>query len=181
MKASDKIVEFKNVKVICQGEELNLGELTYEDFGLILNSLPEKEAKAFLKDIIAQIGEQAFTDLLDKLEYLDIITGLDEDDEDEEDTVKQETLAPVKFVNMDDFFSYDPELVIKGIDSVSQHVGEYLAFVNAGMTSDQAFELITMDSKHRMELELMNKQLELRKFEAEVQMKMNGVKQLLSR
>ena len=71
-------------------------------------------------------------------------------------------------------------MVVQGIDSVSNKVGQYLAFVNAGMTPAQAFELITIEDKRNHELAMVEKQLELRKLESELQMRLSGVKQLLA-
>ena len=84
-------------------------------------------------------------------------------------------------VYLTDVFAYDPELVTAGIDEVSIEVGKYLAYVNAGLTNEQAYELITIESKRQHELEMANKQLELERIKVEAQMRAGGVKQLLNR
>ena len=94
---------------------------------------------------------------------------------------KAPVLDPIKFVDLNDVFAYDPELVTAGIDEVSIEVGKYLAYVNAGLTNEQAYELITIESKRQHELEMANKQLELERIKVEAQMRAGGVKQLLNR
>ena len=94
---------------------------------------------------------------------------------------KAPVLDPIKFVDLNDVFAYDPELVTVGIDEVSIEVGKYLAYVNAGLTNEQAYELITIESKRQHELEMANKQLELERIKVEAQMRAGAVKQLLNR
>lgn len=181
MNLNDKMVEMKEVTVEVEGKKVKLGELTYGEFGELLDSLTDEEAQAVLAQIIEQIGMDSFIEFLAKVEEF----SEDKDEEDEEEqsgnNTKQIVLPPVKFANMDDLFSYEPEAIIKGIDSVSNQVGQYLAFVNAGMSSEQAFELITIQDARKHEMIMADKQLELRKLEAEIQMKMAGVKQILNR
>ena len=94
---------------------------------------------------------------------------------------KAPVLDPIKFVDLNDVFAYDPELVTVGIDEVSVEVGKYLAYVNAGLTNEQAYELITIEAKRQHELEMANKQLELERIKVEAQMRAGAVKQLLNR
>ena len=184
---NEKAMELKGIVVDVKGNKVNLGELTYEEFTNLMESLTDDEAREVLEQIIEKIGGEAFMMFLDKIEEMseedeELEGGLEVDSPKEEKSDdKQKPLPPVKFVNMDDFFSYDPELVVAGIDSVSHTVGQYLAFVNAGMTSQQAFELITAADKRAHENAMSEKQIELRKLESELQMKLAGVKQLLNR
>lgn len=94
---------------------------------------------------------------------------------------KAPVLDPIKFVDLNDVFAYDPELITAGIDEVSIEVGKYLAYVNAGLTNEQAYELITIESKRQHELEMANKQLELERIKVEAQLRAGGIKQLLNR
>ena len=84
-------------------------------------------------------------------------------------------------VDMNDFYSYDPELVVQGIDSVSEKVGQYMAFVNAGLLNQQAYELITIQDKREHELKMIEKQIELEKIKIEAQLRAKGISQLLNR
>ena len=193
MSANDKMVELKDVVVTINGEEVNLGELSYLEFSELMEGLDDEQAQDVLTQIVEKVGPEKFLVFLSKVEEL---AELDEEEEieageevkvkdkkeaeKEPDKAKQEVLPPVRFVDMNDFYSYDPELVVQGIDSVSNKVGQYLAFVNAGMTPAQAFELITIEDKRKHELAMAEKQLELRKLESELQMRLSGVKQLLA-
>lgn len=194
MNVNDKMVELKDVVVTIDGEEVNLGELSYLEFSELMEGLDDEQAQDVLTQIVEKVGPEKFLVFLSKVEEL---AELDEEEEEieageeikvkdkkeaekEPDKAKQEVLPPVRFVDMNDFYSYDPELVVQGIDSVSNKVGQYLAFVNAGMTPAQAFELITIEDKRKHELAMVEKQLELRKLESELQMRLSGVKQLLA-
>lgn len=193
MNVNDKMVELKDVVVTINGEEVNLGELSYLEFSELMEGLDEEQAQDVLTQIVEKVGPEKFLVFLSKVEKL---AELDEEEEievgeevkvkdnkeaeKEPDKAKQEVLPPVRFVDMNDFYSYDPELVVQGIDSVSNKVGQYLAFVNAGMSPAQAFELITIEDKRKHELAMAEKQLELRKLESELQMRLSGVKQLLA-
>ena len=193
MNVNDKMVELKDVVVTINGEEVNLGELSYLEFSELMEGLDDEQAQDVLTQIVEKVGPEKFLVFLSKVEEL---AELDEEEEieageeikvkdkketeKEPDKAKQEVLPPVRFVDMNDFYSYDPELVVQGIDSVSNKVGQYLAFVNAGMSPAQAFELITIEDKRKHELAMVEKQLELRKLESELQMRLSGVKQLLA-
>ena len=193
MNVNDKMVELKDVVVTIDGEEVNLGELSYLEFSELMEGLDDEQAQDVLTQIVEKVGPEKFLVFLSKVEEL---AELDEEEEieageeikvkdkkeaeKEPDKAKQEVLPPVRFVDMNDFYSYDPELVVQGIDSVSNKVGQYLAFTNAGMTPAQAFELITIEDKRKHELAMVEKQLELRKLESELQMRLSGVKQLLA-
>ena len=193
MSSNDKMVELKDVVVTIDGEEVNLGELSYLEFSELMEGLDDEQAQDVLTQIVEKVGPEKFLVFLSKVEEL---AELDEEEEieageeikvkdkkeaeKEPDKAKQEVLPPVRFVDMNDFYSYDPELVVQGIDSVSNKVGQYLAFVNAGMSPAQAFELITIEDKRKHELAMVEKQLELRKLESELQMRLSGVKQLLA-
>ena len=194
MNVNDKMVELKDVVVTINGEEVNLGELSYLEFSELMEGLDDEQAQDVLTQIVEKVGPEKFLVFLSKVEEL---AELDEEEEEieageeikvkdkkeaekEPDKAKQEVLPPVRFVDMNDFYSYDPELVVQGIDSVSNKVGQYLAFTNAGMTPAQAFELTTIEDKRKHELAMVEKQLELRKLESELQMRLSGVKQLLA-
>ena len=193
MNVNDKMVELKDVVVTINGEEVNLGELSYLEFSELMEGLDDEQAQDVLTQIVEKVGPEKFLVFLSKVEEL---AELDEEEEieageeikvkdkkeaeKEPDKAKQEVLPPVRFVDMNDFYSYDPELVVQGIDSVSNKVGQYLAFTNAGVSPAQAFELITIEDKRKHELAMVEKQLELRKLESELQMRLSGVKQLLA-
>lgn len=211
--ANNKMVEFENVVVVIRGQEVDLSDLTYNEFSELMNSLEDEEIADVLDQIVQQAGEEAFLSFvlhlqelaeeeleeagvdpqeagLQKLDIRDI-SELDEEaarkaevkHEQQKPQAKQKApvLDPIKFVDLNDVFAYDPELVTAGIDEVSIEVGKYLAYVNAGLTNEQAYELITIESKRQHELEMANKQLELERIKVEAQMRAGGIKQLLNR
>ena len=211
--ANNKMVEFENVVVVIRGQEVDLSDLTYNEFSELMNSLEDEEIADVLDQIVQQAGEEAFLSFVLHLQELaeeeleeagvnpqeaglqplDIrdISELDEEaarkaevkHEQQKPQAKQKApvLDPIKFVDLNDVFAYDPELVTAGIDEVSIEVGKYLAYVNAGLTNEQAYELITIEAKRQHELEMANKQLELERIKVEAQMRAGGIKQLLNR
>ena len=211
--ANNKMVEFENVVVVIRGQEVNLSDLTYNEFSELMNSLEDEEIADVLDQIVQQAGEEAFLSFVLHLQELaeeeleeagvnpqeaglqplDIrdISELDEEaarkaevkHEQQKPQAKQKApvLDPIKFVDLNNVFAYDPELVTAGIDEVSIEVGKYLAYVNAGLTNEQAYELITIEAKRQHELEMANKQLELERIKVEAQMRAGGIKQLLNR
>jgi hypothetical protein len=211
--ANNKMVEFENVVVVIRGQEVDLSDLTYNEFSELMNSLEDDEIQEVLDQIVQQAGEEAFLSFvlhlqelaeeeleeagvdpqeagLQKLDIRDI-SELDEQaarqaevkHEQQKPQAKQKApvLDPIKFVDLNDVFAYDPELITAGVDEVSIEVGKYLAYVNAGLTNEQAYELITIESKRQHELEMANKQLELERIKVEAQLRAGGIKQLLNR
>ena len=211
--ANNKRVEFENVVVVIRGQEVDLSDLTYNEFSELMNSLEDEEIADVLDQIVQQAGEEAFLSFvlhlqelaeeeleeagvdpqeagLQKLDIRDI-SELDEQaarqaevkHEQQKPQAKQKApvLDPIKFVDLNDVFAYDPELITAGVDEVSIEVGKYLAYVNAGLTNEQAYELITIESKRQHELEMANKQLELERIKVEAQLRAGGIKQLLNR
>lgn len=194
MSANDKMVELKDVIVTINGEEYDLGELTYEEFSVLMSELDDEEAARVLDEVVKTVGEEQFIKFLAKLQLLAEMEEMDDEEEVEverkeekkekpkEEKGKQPViLDPVRMVDMNDFYSYDPELVVQGIDSVSEKVGQYMAFVNAGLTNQQAYELITIGDKREHELKMAEKQLELERLKIEAQLRAKGISQLLNR
>ena len=158
------------------------GEEAFLSFVLHLQELAEEELEEAGVDP-QEVG-------LQKLDIRDM-SELDEDlaqkaevkHEQQKPQAKQKApvLDPIKFVDLNDVFAYDPELITAGIDEVSIEVGKYLAYVNAGLTNEQAYELITIESKREHELVMAEKQLELERIKVEAQLRAGGIKQLLNR
>lgn len=194
MSANDKMVELKDVVVTINGEEVNLGELSYLEFSELMEGLDDEEAARVLDEVVKTVGEEQFIKFLAKLQLLAEMEEMDDEEEleverkeEKKEKPKEEKgkqpviLDPVRMVDMNDFYSYDPELVVQGIDSVSEKVGQYMAFVNAGLTNQQAYELITIGDKREHELKMAEKQLELERLKIEAQLRAKGISQLLNR
>ena len=199
LNANSKMVEFENVVVVIRGEEVNLGELTYNEFSEIMNALEDDEIQEVLDQIVEAVGEEGFMKFIVNLQTLVEEELGEELAEDEKIEVKERPQAskeerskpqgkpqpvildPIKFVDMNGYFALNPELVAEGIDEVSAQVGKYMAFVNAGVTNEQAYELITIEAKRAHELAMANKQLELEQIKADNQLRGASVKQILNR
>ena len=196
LNANSKMVEFNGVVVVIRGQEVDLGELTYNEFSELMNSLTDDEIQDVLDQIVEEVGEEGFMKFIVNLQTL----VEEELAEEEGGSVREERqpqreerpkapqgkqqpaiLEPVRFVDMNGLFGYDPELVTQGIDEVSIQVGKYMAFVNAGLTNEQAYELITIEAKRAHELAMADKQLELEQIKADNQLRGASVKQILNR
>ena len=196
LNSNSKMVEFNRVVVVIRGQEVDLGELTYNEFSELMNSLTDDEIQEVLDQIVEEVGEEGFMKFIVNLQTL----VEEELAEEEGASVKEERqsqreerpkasqgkqqpviLEPVRFIDMNGLFGYDPELVTQGIDEVSIQVGKYMAFVNAGLTNEQAYELITIEAKRAHELAMANKQLELEQIKADNQLRGASVKQILNR
>ena len=196
LNANSKMAEFNGVVVVIRGQEVDLGELTYNEFSELMNSLTDDEIQEVLDQIVEAVGEEGFMKFIVNLQTL-VEEELAEEEggnvkEPQAPTQKEErprsqgkpqtpVLDPIRMVDMNGFFSYDPELVVAGIDSVSGQVGQYMAFVNAGLTNEQAYELITIEAKRAHELAMADKQLQLEQIKADNQLRGASVKQLLNR
>jgi hypothetical protein len=208
--SNNKMVEFDGVVVVIRGEEVILSDLTYNEFSIIMNGLEDDEIANVFDQIVDQAGEEAFLsfilhlqelaeeemeeegldpkqlkpiDIKDAKELEEDLKPVPQQKEQPKPAQKQKApvLDPVKFVDMNDVFGYDPELLAVGIDEVTIQVGKYLAYVNAGLTNEQAYELITIEAKREHELTIAEKQLELERIKVEAQMRAGGIKQLLNR
>ena len=208
--SNNKMVEFDGVVVVIRGEEVVLSDLTYNEFSIIMNTLEDDEIANVFDQIVDQAGEEAFLkfilhlqelaeeemeeegldpkqlkpiDIKDAKELEEDLKPVPQPKEQPKPAQKQKApvLDPVKFVDMNDVFGYDPELLAAGIDEVTIQVGKYLAYVNAGLTNEQAYELITIEAKREHELTIAEKQLELERIKVEAQMRAGGIKQLLNR
>lgn len=197
LSANSKMVEFNGVVVVIRGQEVDLSDLTYNEFSELMNSLTDDEIQEVLDQIVEEVGEEAFMKFIVNLQTLAAEEELAEEDSssvrEKRQSQREErprspqgkpqvpVLDPVRFVDMNDFFSYDPEIVVRGIDSVSEQVGKYMAFVNAGLTNEQAYELITIEAKRAHELAMANKQLELEQIKADNHLRGASIKQILNR
>lgn len=184
VKLNDVIKELEGIKVAVKGNEIDLTGMTYLEFMVMSEELNDKELQPVLDAIVDKIGEDGLANILAKFDEL-VETMEDEDFEEEIEESKPNTqpivLDPIKMVDMNDFYSFQPDLVVKGIDSVSEICGKYMALVNTGLTNKQAFEVATYELMKEHEMTMIDKQIKLKELELEAQVKMSGVKQLLNR
>lgn len=184
VKLNDVIKELEGIKVTVEGNEIDLTGMTYLEFMVMSEELNDKELQPVLDAIVDKIGEDGLANILAKFDELAEIME-DEEFEEEIEESKPNTqpivLDPIKMVDMNDFYSFQPDLVVKGVDSVSEICGKYMALVNTGLTNKQAFEVATYELMKEHEMAMIDKQIKLKELELEAQVKMSGVKQLLNR
>ena len=70
LNANSKMVEFNGVVVVIRGEEVNLGELTYNEFSELMNSLEDDEIQEVLDQIVEAVGEEGFMKFIMNLQTL---------------------------------------------------------------------------------------------------------------
>ena len=167
------------------GQEIDLTGMTYLEFAVMTEELTTEELQPIVNAIVEKIGQGGLDSILETIEEV-VMAGEDEEDFNEETTSsKGQTepivLDPIRMVDMNDFYSLDPEKVVKGIDSVSEICGRYIALVNSGMTNPQAYELATIELLKEHEMSMIDKQIELKKLELDTQVRINGVQRILGK
>lgn len=183
------IEELKGVVVLgTNGQEIDLTGITYLEFAVMLDELFQGEVNQLLNAIVDKIGEEELTKVMTTMEEL----AEEEADKAEEDihfpkeeestqNTKPIVLDPIKMASMDNTYTLDPDEFAKGIVSVSEICGRYTALVNSGLTNSQAYEIATMDLVKQCEMEVLDKQIELKKLELDTQVRINGVQRILGK
>lgn len=180
------IKELNGIVVMgANGQEIDLTGMTYLEFAVMTEELTKEELQPIVNAIIERVGQCGLDAILETMEEL-VEVGLDKEVLDEEvdlpkDNTKPIVLDPIRMVDMDDFYSLDPEKVVKGIDSVSEICGRYIALVNSGMTNEQAYEVATYGLAKEHEMTMIEKQIELKKLELDTQVRMSGVQRILGK
>lgn len=183
------IEELKGIVVMgTNGQEIDLTGMTYLEFAVMLDELFQGEVNQLLNAIVDKIGEEELTKVMTTMEELaeEEANKAEEDihfSEEGESTqnTKPIVLDPIKMANMDNLYSLHPEEFAKGIVSVSEICGRYTALVNSGMTNTQAYEIATMELVKQCEMEVLDKQIELKKLELDAQVRVNGVQRILGK
>ena len=110
-------------------------------------------------------------------------------------------LSPIEMVDMNDFYSFSPELITEGLDDNALEFAYIMGLFNSGYTTSQVFtvveerkkrdheyDMIKMKQAHELEMaklkfeyekEIASIQLENSKVQAEIATKQMSVKQLL--
>ena len=70
LNANSKMVEFNGVVVVIRGQEVDLGELTYNEFSELMNSLTDDEIQEVLDQIVEEVGEEGFMKFIVNLQTL---------------------------------------------------------------------------------------------------------------
>ena len=173
------------IKIHIRGEELDLNEVDPEYLADLMDEISDEEAEAIEDEIRQQLSPEQNKALDEQLAVLG--EELKEEEEvkpsnDKDDSIK---LPPIYLaVPADGEINHDIPKLMKGIEKGSETVGFFTALVNGGMTGKQAYDLIMTQMKYSHEIVMLEKQAEVQKEmkarELEVQLQIQGLKQLLS-
>ena len=171
------------IKIHIRGEEIDLNEIDPKELEAMLDELTDEEADAINDEIVAQIGQDTMDAIVAEVEAE---KGLGKDEgakPSAKDDKDDDRLEPI-MLDVPVGLTHDLEMLDKGINEASYLSGRYTAYVNAGMSSKQAYDLIVMQLKHEHEELMFEKQakvqLEIKAKDAELTLQMNAFKQIMS-
>lgn len=164
-------------------------ENTYLDFYELIQGMSDEEAAHFINELKDKVGEKVTGELMNCVLAIDSLLDEDEDFEDEEDTAPS-PMQPVKMVDMDDFYSFDPDLVVEGLDKNAEDFAYAMGMFNSGFNASQVFALLESKNKrqhelelakmqHDFELKIANVQLEISKEQAKANLKQIDLRKMV--
>lgn len=179
------------IKVTIRGTEYDLETVNPDELEEVLDTLTEEEEEDVQKQIMDALGIDNEDDMVKLVERIDAevearekakVKGENKPKEQEvPDLPHQQPVLPPIILELDD---YDLELLQRGADRATILAGEYTALVNAGMSSSQAVGFLKMEREQKHEKEMVAKQFEhqlaMKRIEAEVQLQIQGLKQILN-
>lgn len=179
------IEELNGVVVLGKnGQEIDLTGITYFEFAVMLDELSNEEAISLFDAITEKIGEDGLNGIMTVMNCLmeNAVEEIEETIEEEvEVNTKPVVLHPIKMVNMDNIYELEFDKFTKGIVNVSEICGRYTALINSGMSNEQAYEIATIELVKQCEMEVLDKQIELKKLELDAQVRVNGVQRILGK
>ena len=134
-------------------------ENTYLDFYELIQGMSDEEASHFINELKDKVGEKVTGELMNCVLAIDSLLDEDEDFEDEVDNTPS-PMQPVKMVDMDDFYSFDPDLIVEGLDKNAEDFAYAMGMFNSGFNASQVFALLESKNKRQHELELAKMQQE---------------------
>lgn len=142
----------------------------------IMDTLTPEEEEDAQRQIMNALGAET------EEQMEEVITTMQANLEDEDfEELTEQPIMPPFGMNLQDYNTCE---FTHGIKLGSEVAGEYTALVNAGLTGKQAFELIVDRRNRAHEMEIANKQLEtqirIKELEIDTQLKINGLKSLLT-
>ena len=171
------------IKIHIRGEEIDLNEIDPKELEAMLDELTDEEADAINDEIVAQIGQDTMDAIVAEVEAE---KGLGKDEgakPSAKDDKDEDRLDPI-MLDVPVGLTHDLEMLDKGINEASYLSGRYTAFVNAGMSSKQAYELIVMQLKQEHEEAMFEKQakvqLEIKEKDIKMALQLNGLKNILN-
>lgn len=145
---------------LLNGEKVEFTEGdTYLDFYELIQGMSDDEAAHFINELKDKVGEKVTGELMNCVLAIDSLLDEDADFEDEVDNTPS-PMHPVKMVDMDDFYSFDPDLIVEGLDKYSEDFAYAMGMFNSGFNASQVFALLESKNKRQHELELAKMQQE---------------------
>ena len=134
-------------------------ENTYLDFYELIQGMSDEEVAHFINELKDKVGEKVTGELMNCVLAIDSLLDEDEDFEDEVDNAPS-PMQPVKMVDMDDFYSFDPDLIVEGLDKNAEDFAYAMGMFNSGFNASQVFALLESKNKRQHELKLAKMQQE---------------------
>ena len=207
----EQVVEaFEGITVTLGKDTVMLEGMTYIDLYEFICTLTDEEAAQLVQQLEHKLGKKVTAEIMTTV--ITIADGIEEliQEEEKEDIKSKESidlpkeeapLPPVEMVDMNNFYSFTPDLIIEGLEENSLEFGYIMGLFNSGYTGSQVFtaveegkkreheyDMIKMKQAHELEMaklkfeyekEIALIQLENSKVQAEIATKQMSVKQLL--
>ena len=207
----EQVVEaFEGITVTLGKDTVMLEGMTYIDLYEFICTLTDEEAAQLVQQLEDKLGKKITAEIMTTV--ITIADGIEElmQEEEKEDIKSKESidlpkeeapLPPVEMVDMNNFYSFTPDLIIEGLEENSLEFAYIMGLFNSGYTGSQVFtaveeskkrdheyDMIKMKQAHELEMaklkfeyekEIASIQLENSKVQAEIATKQMSVKQLL--
>lgn len=207
----EQVVEaFEGITVTLGKDTVMLEGMTYIDLYEFICTLTDEEAAQLVQQLEDKLGKKVTAEIMTTvITIADGIEELMEEEDKEGNKPKEEVelpkeeapLSPIEMVDMNDFYSFSPELITEGLDDNALEFAYIMGLFNSGYTTSQVFtaveerkkreheyDMIKIKQAHELEMaklkfeyekEIANIQLENSKVQAEIATKQMSVKQLL--
>lgn len=207
----EQVVEaFEGITVTLGKDTVMLEGMTYIDLYEFICTLTDEEAAQLVQQLEDKLGKKVTAEIMTTV--ITIADGIEEliQEEEKEDIKSKESIdlpkeeapfPPVEMVDMNNLYSFTPDLIIEGLEENSLEFGYIMGLFNSGYTGSQVFtaveegkkreheyDMIKMKQAHELEMaklkfeyekEIASIQLENSKVQAEIATKQMSVKQLL--
>ena len=207
----EQVVEaFEGITVTLGKDTVMLEGMTYIDLYEFICTLTDEEAAQLVQQLEDKLGKKVTAEIMTTV--ITIADGIEElmQEEEKEDIKSKESidlpkeeapLPPVEMVDMNNFYSFTPDLIIEGLEEKTLEFAYIMGLFNSGYTGSQVFtaveegkkreheyDMIKMKQAHELEMaklkfehekEIATIQLENAKVQAEIATKQMSVKQLL--
>lgn len=207
----NQVVEaFEGITVTLGKDTVMLEGMTYVELYEFICTLSDTEAAELVRQLEDKLGQDVTAEIMTAV--IVIADGVEElmEDEDKEVNEPEEgielpkekaPLSPVEMVDMNDFYSFSPELITEGLDDNALEFAYIMGLFNSGYTTSQVFtvveerkkrehehEMTKIKHEHELQMaklkfeyekEIATIQLENSKVQAEIATKQMSVKQLL--